>query len=213
MRTFPARAVELHGLTEAPWDERHQGSRKKAQSLGCAPPLRRCERRNPRCFHASLLPTSLGLIGRLHGDRDLNIELRLRRCDGGPPFEPRTNWEDRVPGATAPPETFAQVQPARFDRPTGGTAEFLGRVPRCSARSAREPSLAERRNTSAGSRRAARRDDPTPDMCLVPPSRGNRNDRTSRRQRSLVAARLANASVQALEQEKQKRGEDETTRS
>ncbi|MCI0639138.1 MAG: hypothetical protein L0Y70_08685 [Gemmataceae bacterium] len=32
-------------------------------------------------------------------------------------------------GATAPPETFAQVQPARFDRPSGGTAEFLGRVP------------------------------------------------------------------------------------
>jgi hypothetical protein len=84
---------------------------------------------SPRCFRASALPTSHALIGRRHGDRDLIIELRLRRCDGGPPLEPPTNWEDSVSGATAPPETFAQVQPARFDRPTGGTAEFLGRMP------------------------------------------------------------------------------------
>src|SRR5262245_43726985 len=101
---------------------------------------------SPRCFHASALPTSFALSGRRHGDRDLTIELRIRRCDGGPPLEPGTNWEDRVCGVTAPPETFAQVQPARFDRPSGGTAEFLGRAFKCSARSASGSSLAQRGN-------------------------------------------------------------------
>src|SRR5215468_478668 len=88
-------------------------------------------------------------------------ELRLRRCDGGPPLEPRTNWEDRAFGATTPPDAFVQVQPARFDRPTGGTEEFLGSMPKYSACSASGV-------LSASSRCAARRGDPTPHMCLVP---------------------------------------------
>jgi hypothetical protein len=57
-------------------------------------------RANPRCFHASVFPTSLGLIGRPHGARDCYDDCQERLCDGGPPAEPATNWEDRARGMT-----------------------------------------------------------------------------------------------------------------
>jgi hypothetical protein len=64
------------------------------------------------------------------------MSCRKRLCDGGPPAEPRPNWEDRAVGATCAANSVRSGPACRFDRPPGGTVEFLGRDLVCRSRRA-----------------------------------------------------------------------------
>ena len=91
--------------------------------------------------------------------------MRVDFSAGGPPAERLPNWEDRGPAT----QRRCPVRPGpacRFDEPSGGTEEFLGR-----------------RVTRLGSRRAEAKGalaDPLYVFGAVGRAVGNRNDRTSR---------------------------------
>ena len=114
----------------------------------------------------------------------LQTEHEQEIPEGGPPAEPFSNWTMRwawhlhsVAVISTPPDddarSSARCRSARFDWPTGGTEEFLGRW---AAR------LDSRRTEAKGALA-----DPLNVFGAVDGFDGNRNDRTSRCRRGGIA--------------------------
>ena len=96
----PQRAAELEGRTEASRDERVGGSRKKACPLG--PWLAEDPAMLP-CVKVPDLARFDWPAARVAGNYLSRVAsagcslARKRHCDDGPPLEPTSNWEDRMP--------------------------------------------------------------------------------------------------------------------
>src|SRR5262249_61917119 len=95
---------------------------------------------------APVFPTALGLMGRRHGVRGIDDYAESTRSfsAGGPPAELLPSWEDRR--SPTPRRCPARPGPARrFDWPSGGTEEFLGRsgARRCRRRAPAKGALAD----------------------------------------------------------------------